>query len=121
MGNFGDFQLEIYFRGLAGQREALPLIFSELEARAAAAMTPDLELAESFVARAEKAGYRGIVVTLDTWIPGWRPRDLRLGNFPQLQGHCLANYFTDPIFRAKLEKPPEEDPRAAALMWAIGF
>jgi isopentenyl diphosphate isomerase/L-lactate dehydrogenase-like FMN-dependent dehydrogenase len=237
MGNFGDFQLEIYFRGLAGQREPLPLIFSELEARAAAALAPDLlsyvaggagnehtqranvaafdawgviprmfvpgeqrdlsielfgmqlptplllapvgviglcaqdghgdlatacaaartgvpmvastltvdpmediaaalgetpgffqlytprdrELAESFVARAEKAGYKAIVVTLDTWIPGWRPRDLRLGNFPQLQGHCLANYFTDPVFRAKLEKPPEEDVRAAALQWAIGF
>jgi lactate 2-monooxygenase len=81
----------------------------------------DRDLAESFVSRAEAAGFKGIVVTLDTWIPGWRPRDLSLGNFPQLRGHCLANYFTDPLFRSKLEKPPEEDPRAAALRWALTF
>lgn len=33
-------------------------------------------LAESLVRRAEAAGFRGIVVTLDTWVTGWRPRDL---------------------------------------------
>jgi lactate 2-monooxygenase len=53
----------------------------------------DRDLAESFVSRAEAAGFKGIVVTLDTWVPGWRPRDLSLGNFPQLRGNCLANYF----------------------------
>lgn len=81
----------------------------------------DRDLAESFVARAEAAGFAGIVVTLDTWVPGWRPRDLHLGNFPQLRGHCLANYFTDPVFLAKLDKTPTEDPRAAALRWALTF
>jgi lactate 2-monooxygenase len=81
----------------------------------------DRELAESFVSRAQAAGFSGIVVTLDTWIPGWRPRDLSRGNFPQLRGHCLANYFSDPLFRAKLEKPPEEDARGAALRWALTF
>jgi lactate 2-monooxygenase len=81
----------------------------------------DRDLAASLVSRAEAAGFKGIVVTLDTQILGWRPRDLALGSFPQLQGKCLANYFSDPLFRAKLEKPPEEDIRAAALQWAIGF
>lgn len=81
----------------------------------------DRALAESFVRRAEAAGYRGIVVTLDTQILGWRPRDLTLASFPQLRGLCLENYFSDPLFRAKLEKPPEEDPQAAAVMWALGF
>ena len=81
----------------------------------------DRDLAASFVARAEAAGFKGIVVTLDTQILGWRPRDLALGSFPQLKGHCLANYFSDPLFRAKLEKSPEEDVRAAALTWALGF
>lgn len=33
----------------------------------------DRELAESLVHRAEKAGFKGVVVTLDTWITGWRP------------------------------------------------
>jgi lactate 2-monooxygenase len=237
VANFGDFQFEIYLRGLAGVREHLPLTFAELERRAEMALGPELwsyvaggagneytqranvaafdrygliprmlvpagvrdlsvelcglalpsplllapigviglcaqdghgdlataraaartgvpmiastltvdpmedvaaelgdtpgffqlytpndrALAESFVARAEATGFQGIVVTLDTWTPGWRPRDLALGNFPQLRGHCLANYFSDPLFRAKLDKPPEEDPRAAALMWALIF
>src|SRR6201993_2009596 len=81
----------------------------------------DRELAASFVKRAGAAGFKGLVVTLDTQILGWRPRDLALASFPQLQGKCLANYFTDPIFRARLERPPEDDVRAAALQWAIGF
>ncbi len=81
----------------------------------------DRDLAESFVRRAEAAGFAGIVVTLDTWMLGWRPRDLRLGNFPQLQGHCLANYFSDPVFRAMLDRPPEEDLRGAALKWTKVF
>jgi lactate 2-monooxygenase len=235
--NYGDYQLEIYLRGLTGEREDLPMTYAELERRAQAALEPgllsyvaggagnehtqrtnvtgfdrwgviprmlvpapqrdlsvellglslpsplmmapigviglcaqdghgdlataraaartgvpmiastlsvdpledvaaqlgdtpgffqlytpnDRELAESFVSRAQAAGFKGIVVTLDTWIPGWRPRDLSLGNFPQLRGHCLANYFTDPAFLTKLEKPPAEDLRAAALRWALTF
>ncbi|MFZ0040948.1 MAG: alpha-hydroxy-acid oxidizing protein [Solirubrobacteraceae bacterium] len=81
----------------------------------------DRELAASLVTRAQAAGFKGIVVTLDTQVLGWRPRDLALASFPQLQGHCLANYTSDPIFRAKLEKSPEEDIRAAAVHWAAGF
>lgn len=81
----------------------------------------DRGLAENLVRRAEAAGFRGIVVTLDTWITGWRPRDLRTGNFPQLRGHCLANYTSDPVFRAQLERSPDEDMPAAALRWAAVF
>ncbi|MFG2928372.1 alpha-hydroxy-acid oxidizing protein [Streptomyces achromogenes] len=77
----------------------------------------DREVAESLVHRAEAAGFRGIVVTLDTWIPGWRPRDLTAANFPQLRGHCLANYFSDPVFRSRLAKSPEDDPAAAVMHW----
>ncbi|HEU0190078.1 MAG TPA: alpha-hydroxy-acid oxidizing protein [Mycobacterium sp.] len=79
------------------------------------------ELAASLVQRAEAAGYQGIVVTLDTWIPGWRPRDLSTSNFPQLRGHCLANYTSDPVFRAGLAQPPEENPQAAVLAWIATF
>ncbi|MFJ4655398.1 alpha-hydroxy-acid oxidizing protein [Nocardia sp. NPDC088792] len=81
----------------------------------------DRDLAASLVARAEKAGFKGIVVTLDTWVTGWRPRDLATANFPQLRGHCLANYFTDPVFRASLAKSPEEDPQSAILRWIQVF
>ena len=65
-----------------------------------------------------RPAYAGIVVTLDTWITGWRPRDLATSNFPQLRGHCLANYFTDPVFRSRLAQPPEENPMAAVSHWA---
>ena len=81
----------------------------------------DRDLAASFVRRAEAAGYKGIVVTLDTWITGWRPRDLNDSNFPQLRGVALANYFSDPQFRAKLAVPPEKDPAAAVRHWASVF
>ncbi|CAL9661811.1 lactate 2-monooxygenase [Streptomyces sp. enrichment culture] len=81
----------------------------------------DREVAESLVQRAQAAGFRGIVVTLDTWIPGWRPRDLATANFPQLRGHCLANYFSDPVFRSRLAKSPEDDPEAAVLHWVRLF
>ena len=81
----------------------------------------DRELAASLVHRAEAAGFKGIVVTLDTWVPGWRPRDLATSNFPQLRGKCLANYISDPVFRAGLAQPPEENPQATVLHWVSLF
>jgi lactate 2-monooxygenase len=79
------------------------------------------ELATSLIRRAEDAGYKALVVTLDTWVTGWRPRDLNASNFPQLRGKVLQNYFTDPVFRSLLAKPPEEDPAAAIFTWAATF
>ncbi|HEU5254339.1 MAG TPA: alpha-hydroxy-acid oxidizing protein [Solirubrobacterales bacterium] len=73
----------------------------------------DPELARSFVERAERAGYGAIVLTVDTFIPGWKPRDLQQAWLPFLNGMGVANYFQDPVFRAALEKPPEEDVGAA--------
>jgi lactate 2-monooxygenase len=73
----------------------------------------DRELAASFLARAERAGYRAVIVTLDTFLPGWKPRDLQGAWQPFLQGVGIANYLSDPVFRARLALPPEEDPQAA--------
>ncbi|MBB3870823.1 alpha-hydroxy-acid oxidizing protein [Brevundimonas mediterranea] len=81
----------------------------------------DRDLTESLVRRAEAAGYKAIVVTLDTWLTGWRPRDLNSGNFPQLRGHVLSNYFSDPVFLRMLEKPPHEDLPAAVRQWMATF
>ena len=78
----------------------------------------DRELAESFVRRAEASGFKALIVTVDTWVPGWRPRDLNDANFPQLRGACLANYWSDARFRALLPKSPEEDPAGAVRAWA---
>ena len=81
----------------------------------------DRDLAASLVSRAEAAGYKAIVVTLDTWLTGWRPRDLNVANFPQLRGHVLQNYLTDPVFAKLLGKPPTEDTAAAVRLWAATF
>jgi lactate 2-monooxygenase len=81
----------------------------------------DRDLAASLVHRAEAAGYKGIIVTLDTWVPGWRPRDLSTSNFPQLRGHCLSNYTSDPVFRSRLAQSPEENPQGAVLQWVSTF
>jgi lactate 2-monooxygenase len=73
----------------------------------------DRDLAASFLARAEAAGYGAIIVTLDTFLPGWKPRDLQRGWQPFLQGVGIANYLADPVFRARLDRTPEDDPQAA--------
>lgn len=62
----------------------------------------DPDLAESLVRRAGAAGYRAIVVTVDTWSLGWRPRDLALAHLPFLQRKGIANYLSDPVFQARL-------------------
>ncbi|RBO91858.1 lactate 2-monooxygenase [Nocardia puris] len=80
----------------------------------------DHELARSFVERAERAGAKAIVVTVDTPTLGWRPRDLELAHLPFLHGKGIANYLSDPVFRAKLPAPPEESEdamRVAILTW----
>ena len=61
------------------------------------------DLAASFVSRAEAAGYEAIVVTLDTLVLGWRPRDLGRSYLPFLRGIGLANYTTDPVFTSRLD------------------
>lgn len=81
----------------------------------------DRALAESLIGRAEAAGYQALVVTLDTWVTGWRPRDLNVANFPQLRGHVLQNYFTDPVFRKLLGKPVAENLREAIGLWGANF
>ena len=46
----------------------------------------DREIVASLVGRAEAAGYAAIVVTLDTLVLGWRPRDLRHAYLPFREG-----------------------------------
>ena len=81
----------------------------------------DRDLASSFIERAGKAGYSALVVTLDTWMLGWRPRDLQHAYLPFLKGEGVATYFSDPTFRAALERPPEQDLGPAVAYWASQF
>lgn len=79
------------------------------------------KLTASFLKRAEAAGYSALVVTLDTRFLGFRERDLQLAYNPFLIGQGTANYFSDPVFRAELPAPPEEDPQAAVGHFAAHF
>ena len=81
----------------------------------------DRKIAESFVRRAEAAGYGAIVVTLDTLVLGWRPRDLANTYLPFIEGEGCAQFFTDPVFRSYLARPPEEDVLSAAALMLSTF
>lgn len=81
----------------------------------------DPELTASFLGRAERAGYSAIVVTLDTPLLSWRERDIALAYLPFLLGEGIANYLSDPVFRASLPQPPEENPQAAIMRFVQVF
>ncbi len=65
------------------------------------------DLVKSFIYRAEACGCGALVVTLDTTLLGWRPRDLDLAYLPFLLGKGIAQYVTDPVFLQLLEQPSE--------------
>jgi isopentenyl diphosphate isomerase/L-lactate dehydrogenase-like FMN-dependent dehydrogenase len=79
------------------------------------------EVAASFIARAKAAGFTALVVTLDTFILAWRPRDLSRAYLPFLHRMGLANYESDPAFLAGLDKAPDEDPGGSVLRWMSMF
>ncbi|MDT9664921.1 lactate 2-monooxygenase [Rhodococcus qingshengii] len=79
------------------------------------------DLAASFIARAEASGYSALVVTLDTWLLAWRPRDLTEAFLPFLWAEGNVNYFSDPVFCSMLDVPPQDDPRAAVELFTSEF
>lgn len=81
----------------------------------------DDDFVRSLVDRAEKTGCEAIVVTLDTTLLGWRPRDLDMGYLPFLRGMGLGQYLSDPVFRAKIPASPPQTgirPRGLGLVGA---
>jgi isopentenyl diphosphate isomerase/L-lactate dehydrogenase-like FMN-dependent dehydrogenase len=79
------------------------------------------ELAASLVERADRAGYGAIVLTVDTFLPGWKPRDLQGAWQPFFDGIGIANYTSDPVFRSLLDKPVEEDLQGAVGQFVAQF
>jgi isopentenyl diphosphate isomerase/L-lactate dehydrogenase-like FMN-dependent dehydrogenase len=79
------------------------------------------DLTASILQRAERAGYKALVVTLDTSMLAWRERDLQHAYLPFILGHGLSNYFSDPVFRALLPEPPEQNPAGAIQVWSSLF
>lgn len=87
----------------------------------------DDDVAISILQRAKKAGYKVLVITLDTWILGWRPSDLDTGYNPFLTGKGVGNVFSDPVFvkkycegKSPLNKDATKDDILAASIAAIG-
>ncbi len=74
----------------------------------------DREVASSWLRRAEASGYAAVVITLDTSILAWRPRDLSLAYLPFIEGEGCGQYFSDPVFCSRLEQAPADDPLTAA-------
>ncbi|RDW74775.1 alpha-hydroxy acid dehydrogenase [Coleophoma cylindrospora] len=82
------------------------------------------DITASLLKRAKESGYRVLVVTLDTYILGWRPSDMDNGYNPFLRADEIGVEigFSDPCFRAHFKekhgKTVEEDVSAAAAEWA---
>jgi isopentenyl diphosphate isomerase/L-lactate dehydrogenase-like FMN-dependent dehydrogenase len=81
----------------------------------------DRSVAASLIQRAAAAGYSALVVTLDTFILAWRPRDLEAAYLPFLSRLGLANYESDPAFVAGLGQEPDVDDGATVLHWQSMF
>jgi lactate 2-monooxygenase len=81
----------------------------------------DREVTLSLVSRAAESGYSALVITLDTLTLGWRERDLRKPYLPFVTGEGCAQFFSDPVFRSRLERPPEDDVVAAAVTMLATF
>ena len=66
------------------------------------------EISYNIVKRAEKAGYKAIVVTVDTVMLGWREEDVRNQFSPLKKGIAKGNFITDPVFMASLPNQTED-------------
>jgi L-lactate dehydrogenase (cytochrome) len=81
----------------------------------------DRAVAASLLGRAQAAGYSVLVVTLDTRILAWRPRDLANGYLPFLRSIGIQNYLSDPAFQASLAGLADGNSDAAVLRWTQIF
>lgn len=80
------------------------------------------DVVTSFVRRAEESGCGAIVLTLDSTMLGWRTHDLDLGWIPFLRGMGIAQYTSDPAFRAELRgrlESPGASPRVTLATFDV--
>ncbi len=78
----------------------------------------DRDVAASLLRRAKAAGFTVLVLTLDTRLLGWRPRDLDNAFLPFLRGIGVQNYYSDPAFEAGVAGQPEQ---AWIMHWVSMF
>lgn len=82
----------------------------------------DNEITASILSRAKSAGFHVLVVTLDTWTLGWRPKDLDAAAVPFIIGEGDEVGFSDPVFRKKFAdmtdgETPEDSKIQAGMYW----
>ncbi|KAL4804539.1 FMN-dependent dehydrogenase [Aspergillus unguis] len=82
------------------------------------------DITASLLKRAKESGYKVLVVTLDTYMLGWRPSDLDNGYNPFLRNDSIGVElgFSDPVFRKHFKEKHgceiEESVEQAAQEWA---
>lgn len=70
------------------------------------------ELTASLLKRAKESGYKVLVVTLDTFMLGWRPNDLDESYIPFIWGQGCQVLFSDPVFQRMFEEEHAKDKRS---------
>lgn len=82
------------------------------------------EITVSLLSRAKASGYTVLVVTLDTYMLGWRPSDMDNGYNPFLRADNIGVEigFTDPVYQKQFKEQHgrdiSEDMEKAAGQWA---
>lgn len=81
------------------------------------------EFTASLLKRAKENGFQVLVVTLDTFMIGWRPNDLDESYIPFVWGQGCQVGFSDPVFQRLYEEEQAKDTRSvrekAAEIWQI--
>jgi isopentenyl diphosphate isomerase/L-lactate dehydrogenase-like FMN-dependent dehydrogenase len=72
------------------------------------------DVTASLLNRAKAAGFKVLVVTLDTFNLGWRPTDLDTSYLPFVWGEGCQIGLSDPVFNAYYEKLQKEDTTTTA-------
>ncbi|KAM0430137.1 hypothetical protein ACHAPT_006144 [Fusarium lateritium] len=81
------------------------------------------EITASLLNRAKNSGYKVLVVTLDTFLLGWRPSDLDTAYLPFIWGQGCQIGLSDPVFNRVFEEIQRNDTRSysekLAELWSI--
>ncbi|RWA13444.1 hypothetical protein EKO27_g1667 [Xylaria grammica] len=82
----------------------------------------DDEITASILKRVKAAGFKVLVITVDTARIAWRPADLDTAFIPFITGLGNTLVFADPVFRRKFAErsngaTPEEAPVEASSYW----
>ncbi|KAH6122673.1 hypothetical protein HBI69_058920 [Parastagonospora nodorum] len=81
------------------------------------------EFTASLLSRAKAGGFKVLVVTLDTFMIGWRPSDLDESYLPFVYGQGCQVGFSDPVFQRMYEEEQAKDSRSVtekvAEIWQI--